>query len=127
VTGAETRAGRLVARLLGLPARDLSAAADVTLETDGAREIWTRRFGRARFPHAASTPDPGTLVERWGPVRASTCADGRRAGFRLAVEGWRIGPCPRRGARALGAGAGLGATRPAATASTSRSACRAWG
>lgn len=78
VTGAETRIGRLLARLFGLPvaARAVPLRVAIEAQPDGS-ERWVRIYPTRKMSSLMTRPDParGTLEECFGPFR-----------FRLAVE-----------------------------------------
>ncbi len=98
-TGAETAAGRLVARLFGFPKSLPMVAAEVKIRRTDDGEVWIRRFGRSRFSsRLGANGDPGVLVERFGPFAFDLAITADADGFTLAVEGWRVfgQPAPRR-------------------------------
>jgi len=50
-------------------ARDqLDSPVTVEIETRGAREVWTRRFGASPLMRSVFTPHRGALCERFGPA-----------------------------------------------------------
>jgi hypothetical protein len=67
VRAAQGLLARGLARLVGLPGRDLDAPVAVTIERDGDGEIWTRHFPPRPMRSRLWQRD-GVLHERLGPV-----------------------------------------------------------
>lgn len=76
VRAAEGMVGRWLARMTGLPAKTVEAPVSVTIEADGAGEIWTRDFPPKPMRTRLSRAD-GLLQETFGPVEMR---------FRLAAD-----------------------------------------
>ncbi|WP_457089069.1 DUF4166 domain-containing protein [Microvirga sp. P5_D2] len=93
IDGARHGAGRLIARLFGFPGTTPDTQADITLERQGNREIWTRRFGGKAFRSVLrSAPSPRRVYERFGPFRFELELTPYRSGFELSIVGWSLGP-----------------------------------
>lgn len=70
VEGASHLPARLLRRWLGLPSPGPAQPLDVTIERDGAGEIWTRRFSTVRMrSRLTGAADGRHLHEALGPVR----------------------------------------------------------
>lgn len=92
IEGAASALGRLLAAMLGFPRSGSDVAAEVRIRRDGGKEIWTRRFGDARFASEVTAgPGPGRLTERFGLVRIALAITSDATGFSLAVSGWALG------------------------------------
>jgi hypothetical protein len=93
IEGARNGAGRLIAKLFGFPGTTPDTEADITLERQGNREIWIRRFGGKAF---RSTLRPGSsprrVFERFGPFRFELEVMPHHSGFQLSIVGWNLGP-----------------------------------
>ncbi len=59
---------RLLRRVLTLPEPGADQAIALTIERDGQRETWTRRFARGRMRSTLRPGDAYALRERLGPV-----------------------------------------------------------
>lgn len=69
VTGAGHFPARLLRRLLGLPPPGPQQPLALTIERQGAREIWTRRFARRRMQSVLDRRSGSPLLyERLGPA-----------------------------------------------------------
>jgi hypothetical protein len=69
VAGAGHLPARLLRRLLGLPPPGPQQALALTIERQGTREIWTRRFTKRRMQSTLDRRhDSPLLYERLGPV-----------------------------------------------------------
>lgn len=92
VTGGNVLA-RLLARLAGFPPPSPSVPTQLRIEPQRSGERWTRWFGPHRLCstiHAG--PRPGTVVERFGPLRFEMALDADGTALRPAVSRCRIGP-----------------------------------
>jgi len=79
VAGAGHFPARCLRRLLGLPAPGQQQALQLTIERDGSRETWTRRFAGGQMRSVLTTSaDNRQLHERLGPV--TLCFELRRDG-----------------------------------------------
>jgi hypothetical protein len=76
VRAAEGLLARWLARMTGLPAKTVETPVSVTIESDGAAEIWTRAFPPRPMRTRLWRAD-GLLHEAFGPVEMS---------FRLAAD-----------------------------------------
>lgn len=69
VDGATHLLARCSRRLLGLPEPGPAQALEVTIEREGTRETWTRRFARGQMSSVLDRVDGDSLLrERLGPV-----------------------------------------------------------
>jgi len=69
VAGADHLPARLLRRLLGLPQPGPQQALALTIERQGTREVWTRRFARRRMQSVLDRRDGSPLLyERLGPA-----------------------------------------------------------
>lgn len=68
VEGDRRMAARLLRRMLSLPEPGADQSIALTIERDGAREVWTRRFARGRMRSTLHYGDGATLREQLGPV-----------------------------------------------------------
>lgn len=91
VDGASSRLGRLISRLLTLPAAG-EGPVDVTIENRGGGEVWTRVFRTGIFRSQLTPARPGYLNERVGPITFELSVWSRSTGFDLIVESARVGP-----------------------------------
>jgi hypothetical protein len=86
IDGAESWAGRLIARVFGFPRSATDARASVTIERDGDGEIWIRRFGDAEFSsRLGAVAGASRLTERFAPFVFDLDARAGAAGFELAI------------------------------------------
>jgi hypothetical protein len=97
IEGAETWAGRLVARVFGFPASGRGLPASVTIEREGDGEIWIRRFGDGAFYSHLSAAGGNRLHERFGALTFDLDARADAQGFTLSIAGARVFgmPLPR--------------------------------
>lgn len=86
VTRGSTPLARLIAALLRFPPEAADTDVTVTMERRGKREIWTRRFGTARFQSTLSLHGPGLVAERLGPVTALMRLVPADAGLTLSID-----------------------------------------
>lgn len=97
VDGAETAAGRLLARLFSLPGPVRGAPLRVVIEAmpDGG-ESWTRVFPDRAMRSVMAAPDPerGTVEERFGNLRVRLRLDADNAGLTMTPVAARWGPLP---------------------------------
>lgn len=98
VEGARHPIARLLRRILGLPAPGADQVIALSIEREGAREIWTRGFANGRMRSTLErSADGAHLHERLGPV--SLYFELRRAGaaidWRLRQGRWLGLPLPR--------------------------------
>jgi hypothetical protein len=69
VAGADHLPARLLRRLLGLPPPGPQQALALTIERQGTREVWTRRFTKRRMQSVLDRRDGSSLLhERLGPA-----------------------------------------------------------
>ena len=69
VNGANHFSARCLRRLLGLPAPGPNQSLEVSIERQGSREIWTRRFGARQMRSVLDlNAAAGQLSERLGPI-----------------------------------------------------------
>lgn len=80
---------RLAAALTGLPPAGADQPLRVTFEPVGAREIWSRRFGRMLFCSIQYERD-GFLAERVGPATFVFTAVASTEGLALRLEGFKV-------------------------------------
>jgi hypothetical protein len=93
IDGAPHWAGKLIAKLFGFPDATPDTEADILLERQGDREIWTRRFGGKAFRSTLRpASSPRRVFERFGPFRFELELTPHRSGFELTIVGWRFGP-----------------------------------
>jgi Domain of unknown function (DUF4166)/Saccharopine dehydrogenase NADP binding domain len=95
VEGAETAAGRLLARLVGFPQASEHVPVHVAmrLESDGT-ETWQRAFGTRRFRSRLAPLRPSVVSERFGPFSFDLALEAASDGLRMRVAGWRVGRLP---------------------------------
>ena len=84
-----SRLSRLAAWIAGLPPDGCELALCVTFEPVGANEIWTRRFGEARFRSVQYERD-GFLCERAGPTTFLFTPVASGDGLALRLDGFRL-------------------------------------
>jgi hypothetical protein len=92
IDGAQHWVGRLIAKLFRFPDNTPDTEADITLERNAGREIWTRSFGGKAFRSTlrpASTPR--RVFERFGLFRFELELTPHRSGFDLSIVGWGLG------------------------------------
>lgn len=85
VQGASHLPARALRWLLGLPQPGASQLIEVTMQRDGLREVWTRRFATGRMRSELDRAAPPLLRERLGPVtlRFALLADGQAIDWQL--------------------------------------------
>jgi len=84
-----SRLSHLAAWIAGLPPDGCDLALCVTFEPVGANEIWTRRFGEARFRSVQYERD-GFLCERAGPTTFIFTPVASGDGLALRLDGFRL-------------------------------------
>lgn len=94
VIGATNPAGRVLARLLGLPAEGSNVPFRVLLEAWQGREHTTRWFGETAMRSARSFLGEGLVEERLGPLRLRLAVVCGPAGLEMTTVGGRLGPLP---------------------------------
>jgi len=99
VDGAETRAGRTLARLFSFPGHARGAKLRVVIEADpDGSEAWTRVWPDRTMRSVMTAPDPagGTVEERFGSLRVRLRLDADDAGLTLTplAARWRALPLP---------------------------------
>ncbi len=93
IEGARHGMGKFIAKLFGFPGTTPDTEADITLERQGNREIWTRRFGGKAFRSVLRpASSPRRVFERFGPFRFELELTPHRNGFELTIVGWNLGP-----------------------------------
>lgn len=97
VDGAETRVGRVLARLFSLPGPVRGAKLRVVIEarSDGS-ESWTRLWPDRAMQSVLAAPDPAssTVEERFGNVRVRLRLDADATGLTMTPVAARWGPIP---------------------------------
>jgi len=97
--GAESRAGRLIARLMGFPgpARDAKLRVVIEANRDGG-ENWARVYPDRVMRSVMAAPDAerGTVEERFGSLRVRLRLDADKTGLALTpvAATWRTIPLP---------------------------------
>jgi hypothetical protein len=80
---------------LGLPQAGVYPQLEVSVDANGDRERWTRRFGRHRFTsQLRSLAELGQFEERFGLLRFRFSVAPSTNGFSWLFEGWGLGPVP---------------------------------
>ena len=76
---------RLLRRILTLPEPGADQAIAITIERDGQRETWTRRFARGQMQSVLQPGSAMAMRERLGPVSLHFCLrrDGDAIGWQL--------------------------------------------
>ncbi len=94
IDGAENPFAQAIAWLAGFPSAGRGLKASVTIEREGAGEVWVRRFGSATFASHLSEVGPGKLAERFGAITFDLAASANAQGFKLAIVRARLGELP---------------------------------
>jgi hypothetical protein len=94
IDGAENPFGHAIAWIIGFPSTGRGLKASVTIEREGAGEVWVRRFGTATFASHLSEVGPGKLAERFGPITFDLAPSADAQGFKLAIVRARLGELP---------------------------------
>lgn len=68
VARGESFGAKWLCRLARLARNQLDSPVTVEIETHGAREVWTRRFGASPLMRSVFAPHRGALCERFGPA-----------------------------------------------------------
>lgn len=84
---------RLIARLFGFPeaGEDIAVRVEKRRTSDGAAEIWLRRFGDRRF-RSRFDAGPKGVTERFGPFTFTIGLRARDGGLDYPVTAARLGP-----------------------------------
>ena len=69
IVGAESRLGRAIARIVGLPRAAEQTAFTFEINADDSEETWTRHFPRRSMRSRLRAGSNGELIERLGIVR----------------------------------------------------------
>ena len=93
IEGADNVIGRMIARLFRFPSAARDVPTSVTFDTNGAQEVWTRRFGTQKM---VSTQEPGRgrnahlMVERFGPVAVALAVTVVERRLYLTPRRWTV-------------------------------------
>lgn len=94
IDGAENPVAQAIAWFAGFPSAGRNVKASVTIEREGAGEVWVRRFGKATFASHLTELEPGKVAERFGAITFDLAASANAQGFRLAILRARLGELP---------------------------------
>lgn len=94
VQGAASPAGRLVARLFGMPRTADRVPVQVTMRLAPDQEVWTRQFGGRRMRSRLRAVRPGIARESFGPFGFDMKLSATPQALTMSVVGWRVGPIP---------------------------------
>lgn len=94
VVGGKNAAGRLIAKLFGLPAEASRVPVKVLIESREGREHWTRFFDGRPMRSAMERAGDGVIEERFGPIAIRMVLVARPDGLDMVRSSGRIGVLP---------------------------------
>lgn len=97
IRGAQNLAGRIVAALVGFPARDHETGVRVSIDVTRKGETWTRSLGGRRFRSYLSPGtgrESGLMCERFGIITVALAITWHDGQLWFVPRRWRIGWLP---------------------------------
>lgn len=94
VIGAKNAAGRLVAKLFGMPGEASRVPIRVLIESRDGREHWTRFFDGKPMRSVMQRAGDGVIEESFGPVAIRMVLVPRADGLDMVRSSGRLGPIP---------------------------------